>query len=50
MGEGEVRDAAGMLRVPARVELEGLDFSTNEAFLAAVAEVTSAEKALVKQA
>jgi ammonia channel protein AmtB len=44
----KILDGAGLLRVPHRVELEGLDFSTNEAFLAAVSEVSSAEKALVK--
>jgi ammonium transporter, Amt family len=44
----KILDAAGLLRVPHRVELEGLDFATNEAFLAAVAEVGSAEKAMVK--
>ncbi len=31
-----------------RVELEGLDFATNEAMLAAVAEVAAAEKAMIK--
>jgi Amt family ammonium transporter len=44
----KILEAAGLLRVPHRVELEGLDFSTNEAFLAAVAEVGNAEKAMVK--
>ena len=43
-----ILDSVGLLRVPHRVELEGLDFSTNEAFLAAVNEVSNAEKALVK--
>jgi ammonia channel protein AmtB len=44
----KILDGAGLLRVPHRVELEGLDFASNEAFLAAVAEVSSAEKAMVK--
>jgi ammonia channel protein AmtB len=44
----KILEGAGLLRVPPRVELEGLDFGTNEALLAAVAEVSSAEKALVK--
>jgi ammonia channel protein AmtB len=44
----KILEGAGLLRVPPRVELEGLDFGTNEALLAAVAEVSSAEKAMVK--
>src|SRR5688572_25483158 len=44
----KILDGASLLRVPHRVELEGLDFASNEAFLAAVAEVSSAEKAMVK--
>jgi ammonia channel protein AmtB len=44
----KILNGAGLLRVPQRVELEGLDFGTNEAFLAAVAEVGNAEKAMVK--
>ena len=44
----KVLNGAGLLRVPAKVELEGLDFKGNEAFEAAVAEITGAEKALVK--
>ena len=37
-----------MLRVPAKVELEGLDFALNQAFLASVREVGDAEKAMIK--
>jgi ammonia channel protein AmtB len=37
-----------LLRVPKEVELVGLDFSSNEAYDAAVAEVTAAERAMVK--
>jgi ammonia channel protein AmtB len=44
----KILDGAGLLRVPHRVELEGLDFATNEAMLAAVAEVSAAEKAMIK--
>ena len=44
----KILDGAGLLRVPHRVELEGLDFASNEAFLAAVADVNKAEKAMVK--
>jgi ammonia channel protein AmtB len=44
----KILDGVGLLRVPHRVELEGLDFSTNESFIAAVSEVGSAEKAMVK--
>jgi hypothetical protein len=44
----KILDGAGLLRVPQRVELEGLDFATNEAFQAAIAELAAAEKAMVK--
>ena len=44
----KILEAAGLLRVPPRVELEGLDFATNEAMMAAVAEIGSAEKAMIK--
>jgi ammonium transporter, Amt family len=37
----------GMLRIPRKVELEGLDFETEQTFLDAVDEVKRAEKALV---
>ncbi len=43
----KVLNGFGILRVPAKVELEGLDFETNQDYEAAVADVTSAEKALV---
>jgi ammonia channel protein AmtB len=46
----KILDASGLLRVPHRVELEGLDFATNEAFQAAITEVSAAEKAMIKQA
>ncbi len=41
----KILNAMGLLRVPKEVELLGLDFSTDEAYEAAVAEVQSAEKA-----
>ena len=44
----KILDSFGLLRVPRKVELEGLDFATNEAFLAAVNEVSMAEKAMIK--
>ena len=44
----KILDGAGLLRVPPRVELEGLDFATNEAMLVAVAELNAAEKAMIK--
>ena len=44
----KILDSFGLLRVPKKVELEGLDFATNEAFMAAVQEVSAAEKALIK--
>jgi Amt family ammonium transporter len=44
----KILESVGLLRVPPRVELEGLDFANNESFMAAVSEVSSAEKALVK--
>ncbi|HEY7766080.1 MAG TPA: ammonium transporter [Aestuariivirgaceae bacterium] len=44
----KILESVGLLRVPPRVELEGLDFATNETFMAAVSEVTAAEKAMVK--
>lgn len=37
----------GMLRIPRKVELEGLDFDENSTYQAAVDEVRAAEKALV---
>jgi ammonia channel protein AmtB len=44
----KILNAAGMLRVPAKVELEGLDFSGNVAYEAAVKDVIAAERALVR--
>jgi hypothetical protein len=41
-------DGVGLLRVPAKVELEGVDFALNRAFMASVHEVGSAEKAMIK--
>jgi ammonia channel protein AmtB len=40
--------AAGRLRIPRKVELEGLDFANEEAYRIAVADVVAAESALVK--
>ena len=44
----KILDGANMLRVPAKVELEGLDFANNQAYLAAMADVAAAERAMVK--
>ena len=44
----KILNGAGLLRVPAKVELEGLDFAGREAYDAAVKEIIAAEKALVK--
>ena len=41
-------NARGLLRVPAKVELEGLDFKGRKAYDEAVAEIVAAEKAMVK--
>ena len=38
----------GLLRVPAKVELEGVDFAINRAFMGSVREVGDAEKAMIK--
>jgi ammonium transporter, Amt family len=38
----------GLLRIPRKVELEGLDFESEETYRAAVDEVRAAEKAMVK--
>jgi ammonia channel protein AmtB len=43
-----ILNGMGLLRVPRKVELEGLDFESEAAYRAAVAEVVAAEKALVK--
>ena len=44
----KILDRFGLLRVPKKVELEGVDFALNHAFMASVREVGSAEKAMVK--
>jgi len=43
-----ILNAMGYLRVPRKVELEGLDFESEEDYRAAVDEVRAAEKAMVK--
>ena len=43
-----ILNAAGVLRVPRKVELEGLDFGTEESYGAAVDEVRNAELALLR--
>jgi ammonia channel protein AmtB len=44
----KILDGANLLRVPREVELVGLDFQDREAYDAAVADVTAAERAMVK--
>jgi ammonia channel protein AmtB len=44
----KILDGADLLRVPREVELVGLDFEDREAYDAAVADVTAAERAMVK--
>jgi ammonia channel protein AmtB len=44
----KIMDGMGLLRVPQKVELEGVDFALNHAFLASVREVGDAEKAMIK--
>jgi ammonia channel protein AmtB len=43
-----ILNGAGMLRVPAKVELEGLDFAGNEAYRNAVTEIIKVERDMVK--
>jgi ammonium transporter, Amt family len=43
-----ILNAFGVLRVPRKVELEGLDFETEEIYRAAVDEVRAAELAMLK--
>ncbi len=43
----KIMQGMGMLRIPRKVELEGLDFDENSTYQAAVDEVRAAEKALV---
>ena len=44
----KILDGADLLRVPREVELVGLDFEDREAYDSAVADVTAAERAMVK--
>ena len=44
----KIMDGMGLLRVPVKVELEGVDFALNQAFVASVREVGTAEKAMIK--
>jgi Amt family ammonium transporter len=44
----KILDSFGLLRVPVKVELEGVDFALNQAFLTSVREVGDAEKAMIK--
>ena len=44
----KIMNSMGLLRVPAKVELEGVDFALNQAFEASVREVGATEKAMVK--
>ena len=44
----KIMDGMGLLRVPRKVELEGVDFALNHAFLASVREVGDTEKAMIK--
>ena len=43
-----IMNSMGLLRVPAKVELEGVDFALNHTFMDSVREVGSAEKAMIK--
>ena len=43
----KIQHNAGKLRIPPKVELEGLDFEQDQAYQAAMADVQMAEKALV---
>ena len=43
----KIMNGMGMLRIPRKVELEGLDFDENSTYQAAVDEVRAAEKAMV---
>jgi ammonia channel protein AmtB len=45
----KIQQAAGVLRIPREVELQGLDFSENKAFEAAKSDVIAAKKAAVAQ-
>jgi ammonia channel protein AmtB len=43
-----ILNSFGLLRVPAKVELEGVDFAINQSYEASVAEVGGAEKAMIR--
>ena len=44
----KILNGMGLLRIPRKIELEGLDFESNQAFEAAKADVIKAELAMVK--
>jgi ammonia channel protein AmtB len=44
----KILNAMDLLRVPRKVELEGVDFALNHAFMESVREVGAAEKAMIK--
>jgi ammonia channel protein AmtB len=44
----KILNGANLLRVPAKVELEGLDFASNQAYQAAIRDVAAAERAMIK--
>ena len=44
----KIMDGVGLLRVPLKVELEGVDFALNQAVVASVSEAGKAEKAMIK--
>jgi len=44
----KIMNGMGLLRVPRKVELEGVDFALNQAFMASVTEVGKAEKVMIK--
>ena len=44
----KILNAFGLLRIPAKIELEGLDFKGRAAYDAAIAEITAAERAMLK--
>ncbi|MBD1203408.1 MAG: ammonium transporter [Rhodobacteraceae bacterium] len=44
----KILNSFGLLRIPAKIELEGLDFKGRAAYEAAVAEITAAERAMLK--
>ena len=44
----KILNSMGLLRIPRKVELEGLDFESEEAYRDAVDDVRAAEKAMVR--